>query len=135
MGNFTFPGDMTHIIYVSVECISMNNVLSGRYFEPYVNPPVHRCCSSDHVTCSKKISIYSILYVILAPIYIFFVVFAYVCIICEPPYSEVGLYIFCFSNFFRMIVGEYEQRVVYKCYDIVCNSSDSVLETFVLISN
>ena len=28
-----------------------------------------------------------------------------------------------------MIVGEYEQRAVYKCYNVVGNGPDNVLET------
>ena len=30
----------------------------------------------------------------------------------------------------RMIVGKYEQRVVYKCYIVVNNGPDGVLEAF-----
>ena len=41
--------------------------------------------------------------------------------------------IFCFADFFRMIVGEYEQRAVYKRYNVFGNGSNSVLKTFLAI--
>ena len=45
-----------------------------------------------------------------------------------PPLCRGNLY-FCFAKIVRMIVGEYEQRAVYKCYHVVGNGSDIVLET------
>ena len=36
---------------------------------------------------------------------------------------------FCFAKIVRMIVGEYEQRAVYKRYTVVGNGLDSVVET------
>ena len=45
--------------------------------------------------------------------------------ICVSP----TLY-FCFAKIVPMIIGEYEQRALYKHYDVVGNGPDSVLLTF-----
>ena len=52
----------------------------------------------------------------------------YVAIIIDMKVIEWTLY-FCFVKIVYMIVGEYEQRAVYKRYNVVDNGPGSVLET------
>ena len=43
-------------------------------------------------------------------------------------YLSGGTLHFCFSKIVRMILGEYDQRAVYKRYNVVGNGPDSVLD-------
>ena len=46
-----------------------------------------------------------------------------------PLPSVGGILYFCFAKIAGIIVDEYEQRAVYKRYDVISNGPDSVLET------
>ena len=47
-------------------------------------------------------------------------------------YLSGGTLYICLAIFLRVISGEYEQREVYKRYNIAINGPDSVGETFCL---